>query len=97
VNKPSSRPVVRPLVCTPFQGFMAAAEKLTRAVETRLGGVDLWSGADGVSGVAADLLRGWGVPDQIALGTSERVISPRMVAEQCGILKRRSPKRRLRK
>ncbi len=96
-NSPSLRPVVRPVVCTPFAGFMACAEKLTRAVETRLGGVDLWSGADGVSGVWGDILRGWGCPESIPLRTSERVISPRLVAETCGLLKsRKSSKRRVR-
>ncbi len=68
---------------------MACAEKLTRAVEKRIG-IDLWDGDEGVSGVAADILRGFKVPEAISL-------SPRGVAERSGLVRKRSPKRRLRK
>ncbi len=95
--KPVLKPVVAPVEFRPFQGLMAVAERFTRAAEKRLG-IDLWDGDDGLSGVTADILRELGVKEKpIPLGTSERVISPRMVAEQCGMVKRRHPKRRLRK
>lgn len=94
---PARKPVVRSVQFTPFQGLMACAEKLTRVIETRVG-VPLWDGEDGVSGVAADILRGFGVPEKaIDMGTPERVISPRMVAERVGLLKRKRTRKRTRK
>ncbi len=91
--KPSKPPVLTPIVppvtFTPFQGLMACAEKFARVAEKRLG-VPLWDGDDGLSGVTADILRGFGVPEK-AVG-----LTPRKVAEQCG-LKRRNPKRRLKR
>lgn len=89
-------PIVAPVEFRPFQGLMGIAERITRVIEKRTG-FDLWAGDDGLSGVTADVLRGLGVKEKaIPLGTSEHAISPRMVAEKCGLVKRRSPKRRIR-
>ena len=85
--KPVLTPIVPPVTFTPFQGLMSCAEKLARVAEARLG-VPLWDGADGLSGVTADILRGFGVPEKAV------ALTPRKVAEHCG-LKRRNPKRRL--
>ncbi len=96
-RKPVVRPVVQPVVFTPFQGLMACAQRLTGVLEKRTG-LDLWGGEDGVSAVAADLLRGFGVPERpVSLGTAERPLSPRLVAEKCGLLKRRAARRRLKR
>lgn len=97
MNKPVLRPVVPPVTFTPFKGCMSIAEKLTRVIERRTG-LDLWGGEDGMQSVAADLLREWGCPEKaVSLGTSERPLSPRIVAEKCGLLGKRRAKRRIRK
>jgi len=96
-HNPVLRPVVKPVQFTPFQGLMACAQRLTGVIEKRTG-LDLWSGDDGVSAVAAELLRGFGIPERpVCLGTAERPVSPRVVAEKLGWLKRSNCKRRLRK
>lgn len=95
MKAPVLRPVVKPVQFTPFQGLMACAQRLTGVIERRTG-LDLWGGDDGVSAVAADILRGWGIPERpVCLGTAERPVSPRLVAEKCGLLKRRAARRRL--
>ncbi len=92
--KPVLRPVVRPVEFRPFQGCMAAVRRLTEHV----GLGSLWDGEDGISGVAADILRDLGVSEKpMPLGDGQRAVSPRIVAEKCGLLKRRKSQRRLRK
>ncbi len=97
MHKPVLRPVVKPVVFTPFQGLMSIAQKLTGVLERRTG-LDLWGGDDGMSVVAAELLRGFGIPERpISLGSADRPLSPRIVAEKCGLLKRRAARRRLKR
>lgn len=97
VRPPVLRPIVKPVQFTPFQGLMSIAQRLTGVLEKR-SGLDLWSGDDGVSAVAAELFRGLGVPERpICLGTAERPVSPRIVAEKCGLLKRRAARRRVKR
>ncbi len=96
MKRPVVRPVVAPVVFTPFAGLMACAQRLTGVLEKRTG-LDLWAGDDGVSAVAADILRGLGVPERpLSLGSAERGLSPRKVAEMIVGKRQASRKRRVR-
>ena len=91
---PVARKVEPPVQFTPFQGLMAVAKRLAGVIEQRTG-AELWSGPDGLEGVTADILRGFGLSEQpINLGGDGRAISPRVVAEACGLPKRKSQRKR---
>ncbi len=78
---------------TPFAGLMAIAKRVAGVIEKRTG-FELWEGEDGLSGVTADILRGFGVTEKaIDLSGDGRAISPRVVAQKCGLLKRKSSRR----
>ena len=94
---PVIRKVEPPVQFTPFAGLMAVAKRFAGVIEQRTG-VVLWAGPDGMEGVKADVLRGLGLTEKpISLGGNGLPISPRVVAQKCGLLpKRKSSKRRVR-
>ncbi len=95
MSSPVIRKVEKPVHFTPFQGLMAVARRVAGVIESRTG-VELWSGADGLEGVTADILRGLGVPDKVNLGGDGRAISPRVVAQKCGLLPRKNSRKAVR-
>lgn len=74
---------------TPHQGLMALAEKVTRMIEQRTG-VPLWDGEEGMQAVCKQKL------DELGVSTEPIRLTPRLAAEQTGIVKRRKKRRALR-
>ncbi len=93
---PKAVKVERPVQFTPFQGLMAVAKRVAGVIEQRTG-AKLWDGEDGLEGVTSDILKGFGLSEKpISLAGDGRAISPRVVAEACGLPKRKLHKRRVR-